>query len=122
MRVPVFGVEASRRLMFGMLGASTALLFATYGLIGAGVSAPNLAYAARVSEAVSPLMYCAVSAVISIVLVELADHPSTPKEGHPHSVRNNLETVSTVGFVICLTTLAWGAVTLAAAAIVRVPV
>jgi hypothetical protein len=118
-----FNIETSRRLMLSLLGASTALLFASFGLIGAGVSSGTDAghvFAAGVSGSLIPLGQCAFVSLIALIMVEIADHPSTPEQGHPHSKNNYLATVGAVGIVWGLGTLLWGGFTLITSAIVHV--
>jgi hypothetical protein len=89
-----FDVQTTRRLAVGLLAVSGGLLFSTFDLIGVGISAGDMEYAAAVSRAVGPLSQCTLIALITFAFAEIAAHPSTPELGHPHSKRNYLERVS----------------------------
>ena len=116
-----FDVQTTRRLSLGLLAVSGGLLFATFDLIGAGISAGDKQYAAAVSRAVGPLSQCALMALIIFAFAEIAAHPSTPEVGHPHSKRNYLETAAALGVVYGVFTLLWGGYTLIGAASVKLP-
>lgn len=89
----IIDVGTARRLSISLLAASGALLFAGLNLIGAGVAAGDRAFAAGISEAVSPLSFTLSIGLIAFIMAEIAGNESTPDEGHPHSKRNYLQTV-----------------------------
>lgn len=112
----LFDGATTRRLSFGFLTAAGALLFAAFNLIGSGVSGGNKEYAAAVSRCVWPLSMCLLFVLFSIICTEIAEHPSTPEQGHPHSRANLLQTAGTLLVVPALLFLLWGAFSLVTAA------
>jgi hypothetical protein len=68
-----------------------------------------MGYAAKVSEALWPLVSGAMSGVVSLLFVEIAAHESTPEKGHPHSKRNYLESAFVILAVFGLGQLMFGA-------------
>ncbi|MDN2565371.1 hypothetical protein N1F89_03985 [Aquibium sp. A9E412] len=111
----------TRRLAIGLLTAAGALLFAALQLVGAGVSAGNLEYAAGVSRALSPLAASGLAGIIALVFAEIADYPGTPEDGHPHGRINYLQSAFVVIGVWGLGTLIWGGVELLVNAMVLQP-
>src|SRR5262249_4704312 len=61
-----FDIEITRRLSVSLFAAAGALLLSTLSLVGTGVSAGNMSYAAGVSEALWPLAIGAVSGLVSL--------------------------------------------------------
>ncbi len=98
--------DTTRRVSVGLLTVSGALLLAALGLVGAGVSGADQAYAARVSSCLQPLAFSGLFSMIGFVCAEIAADSRTPTTGHPHSVPNYLQTafalvlVGGVGFLL----------------------
>lgn len=104
-----FNPETTRRLAISLFAAAGALLLSALSLVGTGVSAGNMAYAAAVSGALWPLAMSACSGLLSLIFAEIAQHESTPEEGHPHSKRNYLESALVITGVLGLGQLIYGA-------------
>lgn len=116
-----FDVSTTRRLAIGLMAIAGSLLFAALNLLGAGISAGDKGYAAGISGAVAPLGLSAATGFIAFICAELADHPATPAEGHPHSKRNYVQTAFALLAVSGLGSLVWGWFVLLTNANVRIP-
>ncbi len=114
-----FDIETTLRISVGLLAAAGAMLFAALNLVGAGVSASNIAFAESISGALIPLTYSAAFSLLSLIFTEVAAHPSTPTEGHPHSKSNYLQSAFVFIALNGLGGLLWGTVKLIDAASVR---
>ena len=119
MALNYFNVRTTRRLSIGLLAAAGALLFAALDLVGVGISANDKTYAAKISASVSPLAFSALAALIALIAAEVAEHPDTPSEGHPHSKSNYLQTAFAMLLVLGLGNLIWGGYILISAAVVQ---
>lgn len=86
-----FDAQTTRRLAIGLTSAAGALLITTLNLIGIAFSADKTAYAAEISESLSGLIVAVGIGLIALIMAEIAEHPDTPIEGHPHSKGNYLQ-------------------------------
>jgi hypothetical protein len=116
-----FDAPTTRRLAGGLVASGGALLLACFGLIGAGVSGGDKAYASGVSGALLPLVLGLLFGIAALVCVELAEHPLTPESGHPHSRPNYLQTAFVFVVLSAPFQLGWGLITLLIHAAVAAP-
>ena len=83
MAIRSFDIQTSRRLSIGLLSASGALLFATLNLVPVVLSEELEPSCALLRFSAVMLGMSAWLALIGVVWSEIANHKSTPEQGHP---------------------------------------
>jgi len=102
-----------------LLVAAGALLFAALDLVGVGLSIDDRMYAAKISKSLAPLAASALAGLMALIWAEIAAHPETPPEGHPHSTSNYLQSAFAMLIVFGLGGLLFGAYRLISAATIE---
>ena len=91
MAINKFDIATTRRLSIGLMVSTSTFLFAAFNLIGAGISANQHIFVLNIKNCVIPLSSGLLWGFISYIFVEISAHKDVPKNGHPHSKINYLE-------------------------------